>query len=67
MCRLRIILNRVSSGVFVLLLFMSSCSDGLPKEFVAPDFVLKDLFDGRDIRLADFKGNPVILYFFASW
>lgn len=50
-----------------MLILTASCSDGLPKEFVAPDFVLKDLFDGRDIQLADFRGKPVILYFFASW
>ena len=49
------------------LISAAACSDGMPKEFAAPEFVLKDLFDGSDIRSADLKGRPVILYFFASW
>jgi hypothetical protein len=32
----------------------------------APDFTLKDL-DGNSVTLADFKGKPVILNFWASW
>jgi cytochrome c biogenesis protein CcmG/thiol:disulfide interchange protein DsbE len=30
------------------------------------DFVVKDM-EGRDVRLADFKGRPVILNFWATW
>ena len=30
------------------------------------DFVVKDM-DGRDVRLADFKGRPIILNFWATW
>ena len=30
------------------------------------DFVVKDM-NGRDVRLADFKGRPVILNFWATW
>ena len=30
---------------------------------VAPDFVLKDA-DGRDVRLSDFRGKWVVLYFY---
>ncbi len=32
----------------------------------APDFTLRDL-DGRPIRLADYRGRPVIVNFWASW
>ena len=32
----------------------------------APDFTLKDL-DGNSVALADFKGKPVIINFWASW
>lgn len=47
--------------------FLTACSDGLPAEFPAPDFTLKGLTDGTDIRLSEMRGSPVILYFFASW
>lgn len=32
----------------------------------APDFVLQDL-SGRDVRLSDFRGRPVIINFWATW
>ena len=32
----------------------------------APEFALKT-FDGREVRLADFRGKPVVVNFWASW
>ncbi|HVO67997.1 MAG TPA: TlpA disulfide reductase family protein [Syntrophales bacterium] len=33
---------------------------------LALDFILKDL-DGRNVRLSDYKGRTVLLYFMATW
>lgn len=63
----RLTRNMLYPIALLLLVSLFSCSDGLPKEFAAPEFSLKDLFDGTDIRLADLRGRPVVLYFFASW
>ncbi|MDH5228362.1 MAG: TlpA family protein disulfide reductase [Gammaproteobacteria bacterium] len=32
----------------------------------APDFALKGI-DGRNLRLSEYRGEPVILHFWASW
>lgn len=51
----------------VLLVFAVSCSDGFPPEFPAPEFSVKNLYDGKDITYSDYRGKPVLIYFFASW
>jgi peroxiredoxin len=33
---------------------------------LAPDFALKGI-DGRNLRLSEFRGEPVIVHFWASW
>jgi len=33
---------------------------------IAPDFALKGI-DGRNLRLSEYRGEPVVLYFWASW
>ncbi len=33
---------------------------------VAPDFALKGI-DGRNLRLSEYRGEPVVVYFWASW
>lgn len=54
------------TGLFLLLIILSF-RGGLPERFKAPDFSLKDIFTGREIRLSDFRERPTLLYFFASW
>ncbi|MBI2024869.1 MAG: DUF3179 domain-containing protein [Candidatus Harrisonbacteria bacterium] len=33
---------------------------------LAPDFTLRD-FDGKDVSLADFRGRPIMIDFWAAW
>ena len=33
----------------------------------APDFAFQDWKTGREIRLADYRGHPVVVYFWAGW
>ena len=33
---------------------------------VAPDFALKGI-DGRNLRLSEYRGEPMVLHFWASW
>jgi peroxiredoxin len=33
---------------------------------IAPDFALKAV-DGRNMRLSEYRGEPVVLHFWASW
>ena len=33
---------------------------------IAPDFALKGI-DGRNLRLSEYRGEPVVLHFWASW
>jgi hypothetical protein len=47
--------------------FSLSRSKGLPDRFPAPDFNIRDIFTSNEIRLSDYRGRPIVLYFFASW
>jgi hypothetical protein len=55
--------------VFVAILLGTSLSsgDGLPEEFPAVAFALPDVFGGEDVVLSADAGQPVVIYFFASW
>lgn len=43
-----------------------SQSIGLSEGMTAPDFTLKTL-DGKEAKLSDYRGQPVLLNFWASW
>ncbi|MCE4558149.1 TlpA family protein disulfide reductase [Roseateles cellulosilyticus] len=38
-----------------------------PPQSLAPDTPLGQTLDGKPLRLADFDGRPVIVFFWASW
>ncbi len=40
--------------------------DQVAGKSLAPDFTLT-LFDGSSFRLSDYRGNPVVINFYASW
>jgi peroxiredoxin Q/BCP len=42
---------------------MAPTTDWIQEGATAPDFTLK-ADDGRDVRLSDFRGKPVVLYFY---
>jgi len=54
-------------AVFLVIIAVSYSGGGLPKEFPAPDFRLSGIFSGKEFSLSEFRGRPVVLYFFASW
>jgi len=55
-------------GVLLVLLAVSFVgpSSGQVHRIVAPAFTLT-LLDGKTLRLADLKGSPVVLLFWAPW
>ncbi len=61
--------QRLYTIVLVLSVFMitAACSRGPAVPFPAFDFTLEDVFTGEEIHLAELKGRPVLLYYFASW
>jgi cytochrome c biogenesis protein CcmG/thiol:disulfide interchange protein DsbE len=62
----------VALGGLLLLLYYGLTTDRLetgiapPAGTMAPDFQLRT-FDGKSIRLSDFRGKPVVVNFWASW
>lgn len=55
-------------AVFLLLLplVMACTGPGNVVGNVAPDFTL-EMVDGTKLSMAELKGKPTMIYFFASW
>jgi peroxiredoxin len=53
-------------GIFFLLAACVTVLCARSEHFPAPDFVLKDL-QGKDFKLADYKGKVLVLNFWATW
>jgi len=61
----------ITSGAFILLLGVGFRFNpfALPETMInvpAPSFKLQDL-DGNEVRLADLKGEPIVLNFWSTW
>jgi len=63
----RAVLVLYGVGVLVLLGVSITGGGGLPEEFPAVTFTLDDVFGSGQVSYEDYRGKPVILYFFASW
>jgi len=62
-------IRRASGGIFPTLLLLAIAAPtamGESSPTAAPAFSLRDL-DGKTLRLAEFKGRPVVLDFWATW
>ena len=62
-------IRRASRSAFPTLLLLAMAVPAALAEagsLPAPAFSLRDL-DGKNLRLADFKGRPVVLDFWATW
>lgn len=62
--RLRLIGQAVL--IMVVLSYSASCTKMDVEGKAAPDFTVEK-FSGGKVSLSEFKGRPVILYWFASW
>lgn len=56
--------------ILILLVLLAGCGPGVGsgglKGQEAPDFALQDLA-GKEVRLNDFRGRPVVLHFWTTW
>jgi len=65
--QLKVILTTILVVVLSSGLVMAGCSAQGPQVGrLAPDFQLQSL-DGQTVSLSDFRGNPVLLNFWATW
>jgi len=53
-------------GIFFLMAAGAAVLRAQSENVPAPDFVLKDL-QGKDLKLADYKGKVLVLNFWATW
>ena len=52
--------------LFVITLFIGCTNRSERTANAASDFILQDM-DGKKVNLADFKGKPVLIDFWATW
>lgn len=65
-----IIMKTFSRGgllALLALLLLSPGCDNFPDEFPAADFTLPDMLGDEPIRMADYRGRPLIIYWLTSW
>ena len=61
------ILTAISGLILTTVLLVAGCSSQAPQVGeLAPDFQLPNL-EGQSISLSDFRGEPVLVNFWASW
>lgn len=57
---------RIWMGIAAAVVMVTSTSSAGLKQSIAPDFTLKTL-DGENLRLSEFRGDVVLINFWASW
>ncbi|MDD4859967.1 MAG: TlpA disulfide reductase family protein [Dehalococcoidales bacterium] len=62
----KIITIILTSILLIASFIIPGCSSNDSKENTAPDFALRGL-DGKGVSLSQFKGQPVLLNFWATW
>lgn len=63
-------LNFLIFGFWILILFISSCGNkdtGYVNGMKLPDMEVPALEEGKQLKLSDYKGNLVLVDFWASW
>jgi len=62
-----VVVAAVAGGIWRVTAGHDPCRRPDPKaELASYDFTLKDM-DGRDVKLASYKGRPLIINFWATW
>lgn len=59
-------IGRILIFISLSLFLFASCSKVEVEGKISPDFTAEK-FSGGSLSLSEFKGKPVILYWFASW
>jgi peroxiredoxin len=60
------VLHKCKAAALAALAAMPALAAPPALDSTAPDFALKGI-DGRNLRLSEYRGEPVIVHFWASW